>query len=190
VIHHGVDASMIPVGRGDGGYICFLGRMSPDKGVSTAIDVAVAAGIPLRIAAKMHETAEIDYFRQAVEPRLGPGVEYLGELRAEEKFALLGGALAMLNPIAWDEPFGMVMIESLATGTPVLTTGRGAAREIVVDGITGFIRASRRGLVAALALVGGLDRRACRRATEEHFSARRMAQDYAEVYQARLATAA
>lgn len=183
VIHHGVDAARIPFGAGAGGYACFLGRMNPVKGVRTAIDVAQRAGVPLRIAAKMNEPAERDYFAAEIEPLLGNSVEFLGELDATEKFELLGGSVALVNPIAWDEPFGMVMIESLAAGTPVITTFRGSAPEIVVDGVTGYLRESVEQLAVALSEVGSLDRRDCRAATEGHFSAARMAADYLEVFE-------
>jgi glycosyltransferase involved in cell wall biosynthesis len=182
VIHHGVEPDRIPIGDGDGGYACFLGRMSPDKGVREAIEVARRADMPLKIAAKMKDKAEGVYFAAEVKPFLGPSCEFLGELNAADKYALLGGATAMVNPIAWDEPFGMVMIESLATGTPVLTTSRGSAPEIVDDGRTGFVRNSINALVASLLDIDSLDRAACRAITTTQFSARRMAADYAQVF--------
>lgn len=117
VIHHGIDTALVPVGRGDGGYACFLGRMNPDKGLTQAIAAARLARIPLRIAAKMHNGEEHEYFRTVIVPLLGPDVQYLGELKTADKYALLGGAVALLNPIQWPEPFGMVTIEALATGT-------------------------------------------------------------------------
>ncbi|MBV1781395.1 glycosyltransferase [Paeniglutamicibacter sp. ABSL32-1] len=182
VIHHGIDASEIPVGGGTGGHACFLGRMHPNKGVLTAIRVARRAGVPLRIAAKVQSAGEREYFEQVIRPELGGDIEYVGELRAGEKFALLGGALALLNPLQWDEPFGMVMIEAMATGTPVLCTSRGAAPEIVRDGVTGFIRDTTPALAAALAECANLNRADCRRAAETTFSARRMVREYLEFY--------
>ncbi len=184
VIHHGVDASRFPIGDGRGGYALFLGRMSPDKGVHIAARVARAAGMPLRIAAKMSEAAERQYFAERVEPLLGAGVDYVGEVGEADKLQLLAGATCLLNPIAWPEPFGMVMIEALATGTPVVATPRGAAPEIVTDGVTGYLAADEEALVAALGKVAALDRRACRRAVEEHFSAERMVAEHVAVYEA------
>ncbi len=182
VIHHGIDPATVPFGAGSGGYCCFLGRMSPDKGVATAIEVAHRAGVPLRIAAKVHEQSEREYFDTVVRPLLGRSDEFLGELTRPQKAQLLGGAIATLNPIAWDEPFGLVMIEALAAGTPVIATPRGSVPEIVDDGVTGFIGATVPQLADALARVGELDRSACRSSVEERFSARRMAADYADLY--------
>jgi glycosyltransferase involved in cell wall biosynthesis len=183
VIHHGVELNGTAVGPGDGGYAVFLGRMNPDKGVHTAVDVARRAGVPLRIAAKMDEPAEKQYFREQVEPRLGGDIEYVGQVSGDEKAELLDHALCLLNPIAWPEPFGMVMIEALERGTPVVGTPCGAAPEIVDDGATGFLRADEDALVAALGRVGELDRAACRRAVEERFSAERMVADHVELYE-------
>ena len=182
VIHHGLETADIPVGRGDGGYACFLGRLHPDKGVVQAIAIARGAGMSLRIAAKMRDAAEQEYFTTSIRPLLGPGCEFLGELNTADKFALLGGAAVLINSIQWDEPFGMVMIESLATGTPVVTTPRGSAPEIVDDGRTGFIRADKAGLVDAVQRVTGLDRGLCRRTAEERFSAKRMASEHIALY--------
>ena len=184
VIHHGIDPARVPVGAGDGGYFCFLGRMHPNKGVHEAIMIARRAGVPLRIAAKREEPIEAEYFREVVRPLLGADTEYLGELNVLDKFALLGGAIALLNPIQWDEPFGMVMIESLATGTPVLATPRGSVPEIIDDGWTGFLRTGRDELAEAIHLAPSLDRRLCRLAVEERFSAERMAAEHLELYSA------
>ncbi len=184
VVHHGVDLRRVPVGTGSGGYALFLGRMSPDKGVDTAVRVARRAGMPLRIAAKCAEPAELAYFHERVEPLLGGDIEFVGEVGGAEKLALLGGATCLLNPIAWPEPFGMVMIEALAAGTPVVATPCGSAPELVDDGVTGFVRADEAGLAAALGAVAGLDRSACRKAAEERFSAERMVADHLAVYEA------
>jgi glycosyltransferase involved in cell wall biosynthesis len=182
VIHHGIDPSDFPVGSG-GGYAVFLGRMSATKGVETAARVARAAGIPLLIAAKLNEPAEYEYFDNHVRPLLGAGVEYVGEVGPAEKKTLLGGARCLLNPIAWSEPFGMVMIEALACGTPVVATPFGAVPEIVRDGVTGIIAIGDLDLAAAVDQVGSLDRDDCRRAVEGHFSARRMVDDHVSLYE-------
>ena len=137
VIHHGLDLDAIPVGRGDGGYASFLGRMAPEKGPREAALAARAAGVPLRMAAKLREPAEREYFAAEVEPLLCSDVEFLGELGWAEKLELVGGSFALLNPMQWPEPFGLVMIEALATGTPVVATPVGSAPEIVDDGVTG-----------------------------------------------------
>lgn len=183
VIHHGVDPDRIPVGHGEGDYVVFLGRMAPGKGVDVAARVARAAGVPLKIAAKMRQPAEREYFEHRVRPLLGPGVQYLGEVGGAGKLELLGRARALLNPIRWDEPFGMVMIESLACGTPVIASPHGSVPEIVEDGITGHVAATEVDLADALGRVGELDRTACRKAVETRFSARRMVDDHIALYQ-------
>jgi glycosyltransferase involved in cell wall biosynthesis len=186
VIHHGLDTTALPVGAGDGGFALFLGRMNETKGVHRAIDVARAAGVPLKIAAKMREPGEIQYFHAKVEPLLGGNVEYLGEVGPEDKYALLREAICLLNPIAWPEPFGMVMIEALACGTPVVGTPCGAAPEIVHDGITGFLRTGPQGLVDAIGALETIDRGACRAAVDARFSMPRMAADHLDAYSALL----
>jgi glycosyltransferase involved in cell wall biosynthesis len=182
VIHHGVDLDRFPFGDGKGGYALFLGRMTPEKGVHTAAQVARAVGIPLRIAAKMREDHEHAYFAAQVEPLLGGDVEYVGEVGNDVKLGLLAEARCLLNPIAWPEPFGMVMIEALACGTPVITTPLGAAPEIVDEGVTGFLAGDVDGLAAAMARAGDIDRHACRRAVKERFSMARLAQDHLDLY--------
>ena len=182
VIHHGIRVEDVPIGSG-GREACFLGRMHPAKGLVEAIRVAALAGIPLRIAAKMHEPLEHAYFEDVVRPALGSNAEYVGELSTEEKFALLGSSCAMLNPIQWDEPFGLVMIEALATGTPVVATPRGSVPEIVEHGRTGFIHEELDALSAALRETSSLERGACRASVEERFTAARMAQKYAELFE-------
>ncbi|EMY34322.1 group 1 glycosyl transferase [Arthrobacter crystallopoietes BAB-32] len=182
VIHHGIDASTVPVGGGDGGYACFLGRMHPDKGLQQAIEIAREADIPLRIAARMLGACECEYFDSVIKPLIQPPVEFLGELSTAEKYELLGGAVALLNPIQWPEPFGMVMIEAMATGTPVIATLRGSAPEIVEDGTTGFLRSGNRQLAAALQQAGTLDRARCRQVTETYFSAARMAEEHLRLF--------
>lgn len=183
VIHHGIDATDIPLGAGQGGYACFLGRMHPNKGVLTAIHIAKRARVPLRIAAKMTSADEIAYFKEAIKPELGADIEFLGEVGAQEKFRLLGDAFALLNPIQWSEPFGMVMLESLATGTPVLSTARGSAPEIITEGLTGFLRDTPRALAEILPESVRLNRAQCRHATETTFSSERMVDEHVDFYE-------
>jgi glycosyltransferase involved in cell wall biosynthesis len=183
VIHHGVDVARFPVGNGEGGYALFLGRMSPDKGVHTAIAVARAAGVPLKIACKMQEPAEQAYYRAEVAPLLGDDVQFVGEVGGDEKLDLLAGARCLLNPIAWHEPFGMVMIEAMACGTPVVATPMGAVNEIIHDGVTGFVRATPGDLAVAVIAAGQLDRLACRQVAAERFSTARMAADHVRLYE-------
>ncbi len=188
VIHHGIDVDGVPAGDGAGGYAALLARMHPTKGIARACRIARAAGVPLRIAAKMHEPAERAYFEREVEPLLGDGIEYVGEVGAAAKAALLAGASCLLNPIAWDEPFGLAMIEALAAGTPVVATPRGAAPEIVRDGVTGFLREDDAALVHALRAAAGLDRAACRHDCALRFGLDRMVDDHVRLY-ARVAAA-
>lgn len=183
VIHHGLDVDRCVLGRGDGGYALFLGRMSPDKGVHTAITVAQRAGVPLQIAAKMREPTERAYFEDCIRPRLGHGIEYVGEVGGDAKTDLLRDASCLLNPIAWPEPFGMVMIEALAHGTPVVATPCGAAPEIVDHGVTGWLAADEDRLAAAVADAPTLDRAACRAAAARRFSTTRMAAEHLAVYE-------
>ena len=145
------------------------------EGVPEAIEAAAIAGIPLRIAAKMQEPAEEEYFEEVVRPLLGPNAEYIGELDTDEKYDLMGHSCALLNPIQWDEPFGLVMIEAMATGTPWWRRRGDPSSEIVEEGRTGFIRSEPEDLGFVLDRASGLDRGACRVAAETRFSARRMA---------------
>lgn len=181
VIHHGLDLSTVPTGNGQGGYVCFVGRMCPDKGVMEAIAIARKAGIPLHIAAKMREPDELRYYREVVKPVLGSNEEFVGELGDAEKYTLMGDALAFLNPIQWSEPFGLVMIEAMATGTPVLGTPIGSAPEIVDHGTTGFL-APVNELPALLPQAATLSRTACRAAVEARFSSDRMVADHLELF--------
>ncbi len=183
VIHHGLELSAVPQGAGQGGYACFVGRMCPDKGVVEAIAIARRAGIPLHIAAKMREPEELRYFRDVVEPLLGPDEEFIGELGDAEKYALMGDAVAFLNPIQWAEPFGLVMIEAMATGTPVVGTPIGSAPEIVQHGTTGFL-APVDELPALLQRAAGLSRAACRAAVQARFTSERMVADHLELFDA------
>ncbi len=187
VIHHGLDPARFEVGPGDGGYLVFVGRLAPEKGARQAVDIARKAGLPLLIAAKKRAPDEQAYFDKEIEPRLGDGVEYLGEIGTAERDRALGGAMALLNPITWDEPFGLVMIEALACGTPVVSFPAGAAPEIITDGLTGFLVDDVDAAVGAVERIGTIDRRACREAVEVRFSAARMVADYERLYERVLA---
>jgi len=193
VIHHGIDAGAFPfgdgAGDGDGPYCLFLGRMSPDKGAHHAIEVVRKAGTRLLMAAKMRDASEVRYFTEMVEPQLGPDVVYLGEVPHERKLELLAEATALLFPIRWNEPFGLVMLESMACGTPVLAFREGAAPEVVDPGVTGFLCADEAEMVEALWKVPGLARADCRAAVEGYFSVERMVEEHLELYDAVLGSA-
>jgi len=183
VIHHGVDPEAFPVGDGNGDYFVFLGRMAPEKGPREAALAARRAGVRLLMAAKRREHSEHAYFEANVRPLLGNGVEYLGEVCHDDKVRLLAGARGLLNPIQWPEPFGLVMIESLAVGTPVLAFPFGAAPEIVRHGVTGFLCTDVDAMAARILDVEGLDRRQCRDAVERHFSTDRMCRAYDSLFE-------
>jgi glycosyltransferase involved in cell wall biosynthesis len=183
VIHHGIQPERYPIGSGDGGYFLFLGRMTPDKGAHQAAVLAREAGVTLLLAGKNREPAENAYFETRVAPLLGRGIEYLGEVTYERKVALLQDATALVNPIQWPEPFGLVMIEALACGTPVLASPAGAAPEIVDDGVTGHLCDDHAAMAEHLADMRTLDRAACREAVERRFSTERMADDYEMLFE-------
>jgi glycosyltransferase involved in cell wall biosynthesis len=187
VVYHGVNVDDFPEGSGDGGYVALLGRMAPDKGVHRAIEIARAAGIPLRIAAKMREPREEAYFDEFVRPHLGDDVIFLGEVDAAGKRELLASARALLNPISWAEPFGMAMLEALACGTPVVGCPQGAAPEIVEHGLTGFLSDVDAELVTGLLSLDRIDRGMCRQRADERFSVARMVEGYLRVYERRRA---
>ena len=184
VIHHGIDLDACQPGPGTGGYLLFTGRMSADKGVHHAVRVARRAGWPLVITAKIRDPAERAYFDQQVRPLLGPDDTMLAEQPPAARAALMGNAAALLNPITWPEPFGLVMAEALAAGTPVLAFPNGAAPEIIDHGRTGYLCADEDEMTAAVARVHQIDRRQCRAAAEQRFSLARMAADYERLYQA------
>ncbi|HZQ58893.1 MAG TPA: glycosyltransferase family 4 protein [Acidimicrobiales bacterium] len=184
VIHHGIDASAFRFGQGRGGYALYLGRMARDKGAHRAIEAARKAGVPLKLVAKMREPAERAYFEAEVAPLLSDEVTYLGEVGQDEKIALLSEAIALVNPIRWPEPFGLVMTESLACGTPVVTFAEGAAPEIVEHGRTGFVCADEAEMAEGIIQAATLDRGACRAAVEGYFSVERMVADHVALYQA------
>ncbi len=181
VVHHGIDPTTIPVGNG-GDYACFVGRMDPTKGIVDAIRIANRAQLPLRIAAKVRSSGERAYFTDVVSPLLGPNIDYMGEIDHASKFALLGGARVFLNPIRWEEPFGMVIIEALFAGTPVVTNRIGSAPELIRDGVTGYLCDGVDECVDAVRAVSNIDRAACRTDAETRFSAKRMADEYLQIF--------
>ena len=183
VIHHGLDASDFPFGPGGGDYCLFLGRMSPDKGAHRAVEAAKKAGVRLLMAAKMREAWEFEYFEANVKPHLSEDIQYLGEVPHEQKLELLAGARALLFPIRWNEPFGMVMIEALACGTPVLAFPEGAAPEVIQDGQTGFLCHDESEMAEAIGRVDQIDRHTCRAAVEGYFSTERMVQEHVALFE-------
>ena len=181
-----LDLSVYPAKPHRGDYLLFLGRMSPDKGAHRAVAVAMQMGVPLKLAGKCREPKERAYFDEFVAPHLGPAhaIEYMGEVNHGEKVELLQDARATLFPIEWEEPFGLVMIESLACGTPVVATRWGALPEVLEHGRTGIIVEDYRIMPAAIEEADRLDPLECRRYIEEHFAPERMVSDYLRAYRA------
>jgi len=187
-VYHGLPASLYGTGRGDGGYLAFIGRISPEKGVERAIAIAQQASVPLKIAAKV-DNVDREYYNSLVKPLLdAPRIEFIGEIGDREKGSFLGDAMALLFPIDWPEPFGLAMIEAMANGTPVIGFRRGSVPEVIDEGVTGFIVDSVDEALAALPLALALDRKRIRSRFEERFSAERMALDYVALYEAVLGT--
>ncbi len=181
-VYNGVPAENFTFREQPGQYLAFLGRISPEKRADRAIGIACRAGMPLRIAAKVDKVDE-DYFNERIKPLLNnPLIEFIGEIGEQEKDAFLGEACALLLPIDWPEPFGLVMIEAMACGTPVIAYGQGAVPEVVDDGETGFIVHDMDSAVSAVGNIDSIKRNVCRRVFEKRFSASRMARDYMRVY--------
>ena len=182
-IHHGLDlASNYELGSGDGGYLAFVGRSAAEKGLATAIRVALRAGMPIKIAARIGP-ADREYHESEVVPLLRhPLVHWLGEIPDEHKARLLAHARALLMPIEWDEPFGLSFIESLAAGTPIITRPMGALPELMIHGEHGFFGDSEDELLEACMRIDTIDRPGCRRWALDRFSASRMADDYEDAY--------
>jgi glycosyltransferase involved in cell wall biosynthesis len=178
-IHHGIDLTRFTFVPEPGSYLLFLGRIHPHKGTHLAIDVARQAGLPLVIAGIVQDEG---YFREQVQPRLGPDVTYVGPVAPVERDRLLGGALALLHLISFAEPFGLSVVESLATGTPVIAFGLGSMPELIDHGRTGFLVDDIAGAIAAVSEVGALHRGSCRAEAVARFSADRMVADYAELF--------
>lgn len=182
-IHHGLPADLFrPAGEPEG-YLAFLGRMSPEKGPDVAIRLARAAHRPLRIAAKVPHGGQ-SYFQKRISPLLDGGdVQFLGEIAGKKKAEFLGKAAALLFPINWPEPFGLVLIEAMACGTPCVAFRAGAVSEIIEDGVTGFVVDTEEEALAALGRIHEIDRAGVRRRFEQRFTATRMAQDYVRAYE-------
>ena len=184
-VYNGIDTSVYPFHSEptQPAYLAFVGRISPEKGPIEAIKIARASGLPLKMAGKV-DAVDREYFREQVEPLIdGDQIQYLGEVSQEEKVQLLGGATATLFPITWREPFGLVMIESMATGTPVIGMGLGAVPEVIAHEKTGFVCYSLEKMIEAVPLVTKLDRQTCRGYVLNHFSVEAMTNEYEKVFQ-------
>jgi glycosyltransferase involved in cell wall biosynthesis len=181
-VYHGLPENLLTYQGTPGTYLAFLGRISPEKGIDQAITIAQRVGIPLKIAAKV-DPKDREYFQTVIQPRLDhPLVEFIGEVGPEEKDAFLGQAYALLFPIDWPEPFGLVMIEAMACGTPVIAYRRGSVPEILDNGVTGWIVENLEEAVQAVARIPDISRQRCRQVFEERFSVARMTQDYLRLY--------
>ena len=182
-IHHGLPERLLMPKPAKQDYLAVLGRIAPEKGVDRAIKIATRCGIPLKIAAKV-DRADQDYYDELIRPLIegNPLVDFIGEITDHEKSDFLSGALGLLLPIDWPEPFGLVMIEAMACGTPVVAFNRGSAPEIIDDGLTGFVVEDEISAVAAVGRLPNLSRAAIRKQFEARFTARRMALDYLAAY--------
>jgi glycosyltransferase involved in cell wall biosynthesis len=181
-VHHGLPVGLLPFEPSPGSYLAFLGRISPEKRVDRAIEIARACGQRLRIAAKV-DAADLDYFHRDIRPLLNePLIDFVGEIGDDEKGKFLGGASALLFPIDWPEPFGLVMIEAMACGTPVIAFRGGSVPEVLDDGVSGFIVENIQEAVDMVGRLDRLDRRTCRRVFEQRFTVARMARQYVEEY--------
>jgi glycosyltransferase involved in cell wall biosynthesis len=185
-VYHGLPEELYGCQEEPEDYLAFLGRVSPEKRLDLAVEIARRAGLPLRIAAKV-DRADSDYYEQVIRPLLRqPGVEFLGEVGEQDKGTFLGRARALLFPIDWPEPFGLVLIEAMACGTPVVAFRRGSVPEVVDHGETGFVCSTVEQAVAAVGRLPEISRRGCRRVFERRFTAGRMAQDYVSIYRRQL----
>ncbi len=181
-VYHGLPAELLPLRRGGGGYLAFIGRLSIEKRPDLAIEIAKRVDMPLRIAAKL-DKPDVAYFEREIRPLLDdPEIQWIGEIGEDEKGAFLGDAAAVLFPIDWPEPFGLIMIEAMACGTPVIAFRRGSVPEVLEDGVTGYIVDDVDGAVQALRRIGGFDRARCRREFERRFTSDRMVRDYLQLY--------
>ncbi len=181
-VHHGLPADALTLNEEGGDYLAFLGRVSPEKGLGRAIEIAIRAGKKLKIAAKV-DRADRSYYEHQIKPLLNhPLIEFIDEIGASEKQEFLGNAAALLFPIEWPEPFGLVMIEAMACGTPVIGHPYGSVPEIIPDGVAGFLVRNLDEGVAAVNRLGEIDRRDCRQHFELNFTDDRMARDYVRLY--------
>jgi glycosyltransferase involved in cell wall biosynthesis len=181
-VHHGLPAQLLVPKPIKPSYFAFLGRIAPEKGIDRAIRIAQHCGVPLKVAAKVDKSDQ-EYYDEKIRPMMKAGnVEFIGEINDKDKSEFLSGATALLVPIDWPEPFGLVMIEAMACGTPVIAYNRGSVPEIIEEGLTGFIVEDETGAIGAVDRLGTLSREKVRRRFEERFTARRMAQDYLSVY--------
>ncbi len=181
-VPHGLPLGLYSLHEQPQDYFAFVGRISPEKRADRAIEIAKACATPLRIAAKV-DPADRDYFKSAIEPLLDhPLVTYIGEIGDAAKNDFIGNARALLMPIDWPEPFGLVMIEAMACGTPVIAYANGSVPEVIDDGVTGFIVKNQEQAIAAARNVDRIDRRRCRQVFEQRFSSRVMARRYLDVY--------
>jgi glycosyltransferase involved in cell wall biosynthesis len=186
-VHHGFPPESYSCYTKSGKYLAFLGRTSPEKGLDRAIEIAQCAGMPLKIAAKIDKVDQ-EYFDTCIRPLLNsPDIEFVGEIGYPEKNQFLGEAMALLFPIAWPEPFGIVMIEAMACGTPVIAYPFGSVPEVVKHGVSGYIVPDLQAAVDAVKKVDGLDRKIIRKYFDRHFTATRMAEDYLRIYERLLA---
>ena len=182
-VYHGLPENSLPFNPGPGKYLAFLGRVSPEKRPDRAIEIALRAGFPLKMAAKV-DPVDRAYFDSVVQPQLGqPGIEFVGEIGDGEKADFLGNAIASLAPIDWPEPFGLNMIEAMACGTPTVAFGHGSVPEIIDNGISGVIVHNVEEAVQAVRRVATLSRRACRKAFERRFTVSRMVDEYLAIYE-------
>jgi glycosyltransferase involved in cell wall biosynthesis len=181
-VYHGMPENLLRPVPADPSYLAFLGRISPEKRVDRAIHIAERCGLPLKIAAKV-DAVDQDYFEEMIKPLLTkPHVEFIGEITDAQKSEFLSNAFALLVPIDWPEPFGLVMIEAMACGAPVVAFNRGAVSELIEEGVTGFVVEDETSAVGALRHLSRLSRTVIRKRFEERFTARRMARDYLAVY--------
>ena len=181
-VHHGLPESLYRETEEPEAYLAFLGRVSPEKGLDRAIEIARRAGLPLRVAAKV-DRADLAYYEETIKPLLGqPHVDFVGEIGEREKQRFLGNASGLLFPIDWPEPFGLVMIEAMACGTPVVAFRRGSVPEVLDEGETGFVVSTVEEAVEAVGRLEEISRRGCRAAFERRFTAPRMASDYVRIY--------
>jgi glycosyltransferase involved in cell wall biosynthesis len=182
-VHHGIPENLLSFNPTPRGYLAFLGRISPEKRPDRAIEIAARAGMPLKIAAKI-DAVDQDYWTAKIDPlvRNRPDVEFIGEIGDADKVGFLGGATALLFPIDWPEPFGLVMIEAMACGTPIIAFPNGSVPEVVEDGVTGFLADDIEAASRLVSRAAALDRRKIRARFEERFTARRMADDYVAIY--------